>query len=58
MIFGFVAFVKFHNAPALLNAKNKLDNLLEWRGNLSEIQDRQALVITSRPRDRLKARHD
>ena len=55
MVFAFVAIVKFRDVPALLNAKNKLDNLLEWRGNLSETQDRQALVITARPRDRLIA---
>ena len=45
MVLAFVGIVKFRDAPALLNAKNKLDNLLEWRGNPSETPDRQALVI-------------
>ena len=55
MVLGFVALVTFRDAPALLNAKNKLDDLLDWRGNLSETQDRQALVITASPRDQLIA---
>jgi hypothetical protein len=55
MVLGFVALVTIRDAPALLNAKNKLDDLLDWRGNFSETQDRQALVITASPRDQLLA---
>ena len=55
MVIGFVALVSFRDAPALLNAKNKLDDLLNWRGNLSATPDRQALVITTNSRDQLIA---
>jgi hypothetical protein len=53
MVFGFVALVTVRDVPALLNFKSKLDDLLEWRGKLSETHDRQALVITANSRDQL-----